>query len=283
MQHTRSGLTLIEVLVALAIIAVLLALLVPAVLLVRQSADTAFTANQMKQLALAANHYAGVHRVMPAIVRLDESMPYPSHMSRLLPMLGLDLSDAGRDSSGDTRLFHSLFVSPADPSADAVEPTREESAASYAANAVAFGNGRTLAAFTDGTSHTIAFGQHFRHCGEITFSFTQCAPPDFWPGSRRATFADGNPLTQLFRGPGNDISPSRPRAGRPTGWEPAGRTFQHRPAADECSNILPQGLHRGGMGAAMMDGSVRTIAPSVTEHAFWAAVTPNGREVTYLD
>jgi hypothetical protein len=35
--------------------------------------------------------------------------------------------------------------------------------------------------------------------------------------------------------------------------------------------------------AAMMDGSVRTIAGSVSPSSFWSAVTPSGGEATAVD
>jgi hypothetical protein len=34
---------------------------------------------------------------------------------------------------------------------------------------------------------------------------------------------------------------------------------------------------------ALMDGSVRTIAPHISEATYWAAVTPNGGEMLSRD
>lgn len=280
MGHPRSGVTLVEVLVALAILATLMGLLIPAVVLVRQSAATAFTFNQMRGLGLATQHYAGIHPVLPSVASMEMSSDRRSVLDALLPMLGEGGFASSTDLTEMNRRLRLVFVSPADPTS----PTQrgiEAAATSFAANAVAFGNGRSLKAIVDGTSNTIAFGQHYRQCGETTFSYYEDAVAS--PLDHRATFADGTPFTDYFFGAGVDVTASRRKAGRPTRSEPAGHTFQHRPALGGCAFVLPQGLHRGGMGAAMMDGSVRLIAPTVAEHAFWSAVTPNGREATHLD
>ncbi|HEY2783511.1 MAG TPA: H-X9-DG-CTERM domain-containing protein [Fimbriiglobus sp.] len=60
-----------------------------------------------------------------------------------------------------------------------------------------------------------------------------------------------------------------------------GVTFQVRPlpSAENCDPSLAQTPHVGGMLAAMADGSVRTVRPSVTPEVYWAAVTPAGGEV----
>src|SRR5262249_43074939 len=93
-------------------------------------------------------------------------------------------------------------------------------------------------------------------------------------GSRRATFADRGSYQVV---PETIGSPPRTVA------SVRGMTFQVAPRVEDADARVPQTPHPGGLPAAFFDGSVRTIAPSVSEEVFWSAVTPAGGETATID
>lgn len=275
----RGGLTLIELLVVIAIIAILLGLLLVAVQRVREAASRIESMNNLKQIALATHHFADTHnqRLPSCIWERNSVNPYMSLFGAILPYIeqgNVYAEYQQRTGPGWSRNRIKTFISPADPTAETGFADGVLCLSSYGANYQVFhGRPRMPATFKDGTSNTIAFAEHYSYkCGG-EFSdggryFNWLQAQGYSGLDRPATFADdfdGGPITE------GDPPVSRP-------WR-ANTTFQTVPSIRNCNPALAQTPHRSGMLVAMGDGSVRILAPGMSEATYWAAVTPAGGEI----
>jgi len=273
----RRGLTLLEILIVIAIIGLLLALSIAAVQRARDSAAQLDSKNNLKNIILAVHNYSDVTGRLPeapiqTVTWNGITHPAKPVVSVLVSILPYIDQSAAASLAAKTGLFlppaFAAFISPADPTAsDGI--AQGAGISSYAANNWVFRDGMRFAAtFGDGASNTIAFAEHYAYnCQGATFTYWLNAQPASYPQERRATFADFSdvpPVDQLL----------------PGWWYGGGTyTFQVAPSRSDCNPRLAQTPHSSGMLVALGDGSVRTIAPGISNFTYWAAVTPRGNEV----
>jgi len=276
MAVRRAAFTLVELLVCVAILAVLVGLLLPAVQKVREAATRSRSANNLKQIILATHSYLGDHTDVPT--------PDKGVHTQILDYLDGGPALVAQWHRTLEPVSVPVFLGPADPSPATDRPWATRTYSSYPANAQLFRPGPSGTSWADdGTSNTLAFGEHYYRCGTTIYDYLM--GPVIAVEIRRPTFADRGRTTISFPFifqltdviPMVSGFPPVARASTP------GRTFQARPRLEDCDPTVPQTPHAGGMLVALADGSIRTIRSEVAEHVFWAAVTPAGGEVAPLD
>ncbi len=213
-------------------------------------------------------------------------------------------------TNGAAKAIIKVFLCPSDASAGAGAPvtltgsvtgglpppwqspwTGQYALTSYAVNGVAFRNNlvQIPGGVPDGLSQTILFGERYQSCQSATGG----AVANSWAwggfGSPNPSFgylvvpAGGTPTDQAS--PVLPLPPSTPgsipmQMGSVTGPSVTKTmAFQVMPAPGNCDPQLPQTGHPNGMQVALFDGSVRGVAPSISQWTFWAACTRAGSEV----
>jgi prepilin-type N-terminal cleavage/methylation domain-containing protein len=295
-QAQRRGFTLIELLVVIAIIAVLIGLLLPAVQKAREAASRIKCDNNLHQLGLAAHHYHDVHQHLPpgaGYTPLAESGVWGHHFFHLLPYLERD--NLYRRALGPVALATGpvtiywpgnndvysqpvpTFVCPSDPS---VGPRGivtvngiSWGASSYAGNSQVMApiphdpQGKTcLLAITDGTSNTILYAEKYALCTSTSLALDG---GNLWAYCATAVFDLPPPMEPPYKlyHPGF--------GGGPYTAGPGSRfQVQPSPFLGNCDPRRASTAHSGGMQVCLADGSVRTLAPSMSTATWWAAVTP---------
>jgi prepilin-type N-terminal cleavage/methylation domain-containing protein len=310
----RSGFTLIELLVVIAIIAVLIGLLLPAVQKVREAASRVKCGNNLRQLGLAAHHYHDAHRHFPPGIGYypaAQNGAFGTYFFHLLPYVEQDNLYARALGSvpfpppdgptagyypGNNNVYSqrvATFLCPSDPSvgSDGIVTVNglPFGASCYAPNArVVAPNGpqgkARLADITDGTSNTILHAEKYARCSNTAMvpafrdggtAWAYCAS-DFFPWLPPPM----NLPPQAFP-PGFAIAALAAR-GAPDAVGP-GSKFQAQPTEGNCDPTRTSTAHTGGIQVGLADGSVRTLAPSMSGTTWWAAVTPAGGEVLGSD
>lgn len=279
MIRRREAMTLVETLVVIAILGVLIALLLPAIMKIREAALRLASANNLRQIGFALQHFAQANNNGLPVVDGNGKSANPGW-----PMFGALLAYTDLATAYDQWRYADagppvvkFYISPADSS---IAGRPDTYWSSYPANAQVFqGSPRLPGTFVDGTSNTIVFAEHYAHnCGRADFTYNDALvdPPYGLNFFHRPTFADGG---NAFNGNNcGDVYPVTVNGASRSSVP--GLTFQVAPSPlhEACNPAIPQTPHRSGMLVALADGSVRTLAPNIAEEVFWGAVTPNGRE-----
>ncbi|HWG42211.1 MAG TPA: DUF1559 domain-containing protein [Gemmataceae bacterium] len=286
-HRVRGAFTLIELLVVIAIIAVLIGLLLPAVQKVREAASRAECSNNMKQLGLGVINAAAQYRqeLPPALG------PYPSKAQNglvapttvwLLPFIEQDplYSQFQTNPTGFFTTYTQastttikVYQCPSDTTLKVAGTVATSgSFASYGANALVFGTSNPAPPvysfanvggtkiptdIPDGTSNTVFWTDKLAYCNA-----GGSAGGTLWAENSSTTGANYLPLVGMsgvsFGSPPSLIQP---------------QTNVTSSAA--CSYSLPSSGHTGVLQVGMGDGSVHSVAGSISAVTFSQAMVPN--------
>jgi prepilin-type processing-associated H-X9-DG protein len=271
-RSARTGLSLIEVLVIIAIIAILIGLTLPATRRVSGAAARMQCQNNLKQLMLAMHAYESTGRPVDGIATGRPDAP----AGHLFPP-----GCVGPGTTPEERLSWAVALLPYLEQAPLAQQFGTEKG--YAGNLPAAQT--WIKTFLCPASQEPTTGAAVTHyvsmagIGPDAAERPAGAPNNGFMGYDRpasvALITDGTANTIALMETRSDLGPwARGGASTVRGFDPAVPLHGDQP---------PFGGHPGGMNAAMVDGSVRFIRPSVEPNKLAAAITIAGGETVDLD
>jgi prepilin-type N-terminal cleavage/methylation domain-containing protein len=146
------------------------------------------------------------------------------------------------------------------------------------------GKARIPADFTDGTSNTLLHAEKYARCTNTTMAPQFQDGGTAWAYSTAIPFPWQPPPMTLPLKPFQSgfCIPSLANQGAPNAIGPTSK-FQAQPNQGNCDPTRAATAHAAGIQVGLADGSVRTLAPSLSGETWWAAVTPRGGEVLGSD
>lgn len=296
MSKPRNAFALIELIVVAAIIVLLIALIVPAILRVRGSADGIGCQNNMRQIAIALQHYHNDYGHLPPSVSARRVRGDPNELLswRALILPYIERDDLWQKALQDCIVerisykpphtgYHTvvkLYYCPTDSSRLSVPQVFEDKETAfssylgvrgtYALNGMFPDNGSMGVAFgsaTDGLSNTLLVGER--------------PPPDaFNAGQWYSEFAYGkNPF---ISGPDSSLFMMEGASYRDVECQGI-YSFSRGETSNPCDRYHFWSLHSQGANFVFADCSTRFIKYSVDFKVMMALASRNGGEPVSLD
>ena len=307
----RPAFTLIELLVVSAIIAILIGLLVPAVQKVREAAARMRCVNNLKQIALATHNYHDANSQLPQLwYQNTTTSTYVNLFYLLLPFVEQQAVYDQGVPAGQTKRWGffarsnilNIYICPSDPTEltnmDTLNNNKGAWASgSYAGNVMVFdpnpaspsntsapapGRGLTLlTGMPDGTSNTVMFAHRLKFCdangpggitGQEETDWAAYPRDSQWGFAAVPGF--GYRSYNSYHGANSIWTASWAMDYSTSGKPNSGIPFQTAPRPGVCDYTITQSPHPGVMVAALGDGSVRTVASSITTATWYNACHP---------